>query len=91
MMVIYKTPNLASTKFENSQTFVQLKDLYQGSDAQKKLDEQISKYREKAKKNAQSFGYDKVDEEKKSFRIKIFRPNTTCFMSNSIYVPSVFM
>ena len=54
-----------------SQVFVQLEELYKGSDAQRRLDEQIRRYREKAKKNALSFGRDYVKAEKQKFRIPV--------------------
>ena len=75
MLFFYASSN-ASTKYVSSRNFSQLADLYDRSDAQRRLDEQTSRYREKAKKNTRSFGHEKVDGEKEIFRIRISRPNS---------------
>jgi hypothetical protein len=55
----------------NSQSSVQLKDLYKGSDSERRLDEQIRSYREKARQNAKSFGSRYIEAEKQKFRIPV--------------------
>ena len=59
------------THSPSTQFFVQIKDIYKGSEAERKLDEQIRNYQDKAKKNEETFGRDFRAVEKREFSIKV--------------------